>query len=321
MDTAAKKPLLVIVGPTAVGKTSLSLRLAESLEGEIVSADSMQIYRGMDIGTAKPSLNERSQIRHHLLDVISPAESFNVQDWVKLAEKAIDDIAARGKTPIIAGGTGLYVNALLDGFLFPDTSADPRLRQELEVKGEQDPEALHAELAQVDPDTAARLHPNDLRRVIRALEVYYRTGSPISVLQKKAKHAARPYRLLYIGLTRDRSDLYARINARVDEMLREGLVEEVRGLKERFLDGATDQARAQLTSLQALGYKEILWALEGQMPLEEAVDILKRDTRRYAKRQLSWFRRDPRIKWFNLTHSSEDEVQRTVIELWHQLHA
>lgn len=316
MTAAAKIPLLVIVGPTAVGKTALALRLAETLAGEIISADSMQIYQGMDIGTAKPSAEEQQRVRHHLIDIISPAETFNVQDWVKLAEKAIEDITARGKTPIVAGGTGLYVNALLDGFLFPDTSADPELRKKLEARGERDPASLHAELAQVDPAAAARLHPNDLRRVIRALEVYYRTGSPISVLQKKAQRAHRPYDPLYIGLTRDRADLYARINLRVDEMLQQGLLEEVKELKERFLD-ASRQNRAELTALQALGYKEILWALEGQKSLEEAVEILKRDTRRYAKRQLSWFRRDKRIKWFNLTHMSEREVHDRVVQLWH----
>ena len=206
----------------------------------------------------------------------------------------------------------------MDGFLFPDTSADPELRRQLEARGAEDPAALHAELAAVDPAAAAKLHPNDLRRIVRALEVYYRTGVPISALQKKVQRSTRPYKLLYIGLTRDRAELYERVNARVDQMLQEGLVEEVKGLKERFLD-PVGQGSQELTSLQALGYKEILWALNGTMSLEEAVEILKRDTRRYAKRQLSWFRRDPRVKWFNLTHLSEDEVYRQVTALWYEL--
>jgi len=310
-----KIPLLVIVGPTAVGKTSLSLELAEAISGEIISADSMQIYQGMDIGTAKPSHAEQQRVRHHLIDIVSPLESFNVQDWVNLAENVIDDIRQRDKAPIVSGGTGLYINALLDGFLFPDTSADPALRRSLEERGTQDPTALHRELAEVDPTTAQRLHPNDLRRVIRALEVYYRTGEPISALQKKAQNTARPYRPLYIGLTRDRDELYERINLRVDQMLHEGLVDEVQELIHRYLEGRRYDS-AELTALQALGYKEIIWGLTGKMSMSEAVELLKRDTRRYAKRQLSWFKRDDRIQWYNLTEVPENDVLEAIIEQW-----
>lgn len=313
-----KIPLMVIVGPTAVGKTALSLELAEKLDGEIISADSMQIYQGMDIGTAKPSAAEKARIRHHLIDVIPPTETFNVQDWITCAEEAIQDITRRGKAPIVSGGTGLYVNALIDGFLFPDTSADPELRRELEQRGRENPAALHKELADVDPETAERLHPNDIRRVVRALEVYHRTGEPISVLQKKASSSEPLYKLLYIGLTRDRQELYERINLRVDQMLEEGLIEEVRSLKERYLDERQED-QAKLTALQALGYKEILWGLTGEKTMEEAVALLKRDTRRYAKRQLSWFKRDKRIRWFNLSHSTEDDVIDTVTALWQEL--
>ncbi|NLM38952.1 MAG: tRNA (adenosine(37)-N6)-dimethylallyltransferase MiaA [Firmicutes bacterium] len=312
-----KIPLLVIVGPTAVGKTALSLKLAEELKGEIISADSMQIYQGMDIGTAKPSPAEQARIPHHLIDVVPPTEAFNVQDWVMLAEEAIQDITLRGNTPIVSGGTGLYVNALIDGFLFPDTSADPELRRQLEQRGRENPSALHKELADVDPETAQRLHPNDIRRVVRALEVYYRTGEPISTLQKKASTTERPYELLYIGLTRDRAELYERINLRVDQMIDEGLIEEVRTLVERFLESADDPAK--LTALQALGYKEIIWGLTGEKTMAEAVELLKRDTRRYAKRQLSWFKRDERIRWFNLSHTAEYDVIKTVTSLWQEL--
>ena len=307
-----KQAILVIVGPTAVGKTQLSLELAQERTGEIVSADSMQVYRGMNIGTAKPTTAEQQLVPHHLIDIRDPDQLFNAADFVSLAELAIKDIASRGKVPIVSGGTGLYIDALVDGFLFPDSKADPKLRRELRIRASKEPEALYKELERVDPQSAKRLHPNDLRRIVRALEVYYRTGEPISALQQKAAQAEKPYDPLFIGLTRNRPELYERINQRVDQMLTQGLVEEVKQLIEHYPH--------QPTALQALGYKEIVWYLKGNMSLEEAVEILKRDTRRYAKRQLSWFRRNTRIHWFNLSHEDLETVKAKVIDLWKGTH-
>jgi tRNA dimethylallyltransferase len=300
--------VLVIVGPTAVGKTELSLQLAERLGGEIISADSMQVYRGMDIGTAKATHVERQRVRHHLLDVVEPDQAFNVADYVALAENALAELAQRGVTPVITGGTGLYIDALLKGFLFPDTSADPIIRAELEAQAELDPSSLFAELEKVDPVSAERIHPNDKRRIIRALEVYRRTGEPISKLQHKAAEQDRPYRPLYIGLSRNRQELYERINRRVEIMIEDGLIDEVKELLMRYPE--------QPTALQALGYKEIAWYLNGRLQLTEAIELLQRDTRRYAKRQLSWFKRNKDIKWFNLSKLSGQEVMARIIEQW-----
>lgn len=304
----SKQAILVIVGPTAVGKTQLSLEIGQALSGEVISADSMQVYRGMDIGTAKPSIEEQRQVPHHLIDIRDPDQTFNAADFVSLAEEAVADIASRSKTPIVSGGTGLYIDALVDGFLFPDSKPDPKLRRELRLRASKEPDSLYEELKKVDPKSAERLHPNDLRRIVRALEVYYRTGKPISVLQQKAAQQEKPYNPLFIGLTRDRPELYERINKRVDQMLLDGLVDEVTQLIGRYPH--------QPTALQALGYKEIVWYLQNKMSLEEAVEVLKRDTRRYAKRQLSWFRRNSRIHWFNLSDSEPMEIKDKVIKLW-----
>ncbi|NMB01669.1 MAG: tRNA (adenosine(37)-N6)-dimethylallyltransferase MiaA [Firmicutes bacterium] len=303
-----RQKVLVIIGPTAVGKTELSLEIAEHFGAEIISADSMQVYRGMDIGTAKPSQAERQRVVHHLLDVVNPDETFNVADYIGLAEQVLQDLQRKATVPIVAGGTGLYVDALLDGFLFPDTSADPEIRQELEEVAKQDPTSLHIELQKVDPISAKRLHPNDLRRIIRALEVYRRTGEPISELQKKKQATERPYNPLYIGLTRDRSEIYQRVNERVDQMIKEGLVAEVEGLLQKYPE--------QPTALQALGYKEIALYLRGELTLPEAVELLKRDTRRYAKRQLSWFKRNQRIHWLNRSELSSEGIKEQIYSLW-----
>lgn len=304
-----KQRVLVVVGPTAVGKTELSLQLAQELGAEIISADSMQVYRGMDIGTAKPSQTDRELVVHHLLDVVDPDQSFNVADYVNLAEAVLADLEVRNVIPLLTGGTGLYVDALLDGFLFPDSSANPDLRAKLQARGEQDPLGLFAELQQVDPESAQKLHPNDLRRVIRALEVYHRTGEPISVLQRKKGQEIRPYEPLYIGLTRIREELYTRINQRVDQMINQGLISEVEALLKTYPE--------QPTALQALGYKEIVWYLQGQLNLDEAIEILKRDTRRYAKRQLSWFKRNKRIHWFDYSHQTPEEIKEAVLAIWY----
>lgn len=303
-----RQRILVLIGPTAVGKTELSLALAEELQAEIISADSMQVYRGMDIGTAKPSPEQRRRVPHHLLDVVDPDESFNVAGYVDMAEAVLCDLKARQVVPLLTGGTGLYIDALLDGFLFPDAPADPQIRRELEEQAVQDPLSLHRELEEVDPLSASRLHPNDLRRIIRALEVYRRTGEAISTLQQKREQHQRRYRPLYVGLTRDRQELYQRINERVDLMLEQGLIAEVSSLLSRYPE--------QPTALQALGYKEIASYLRGELSLESAVELLKRDTRRYAKRQLSWFRRNARIHWFNRSTLSEDQVRQAIMDLW-----
>ncbi|HBG01208.1 MAG TPA: tRNA (adenosine(37)-N6)-dimethylallyltransferase MiaA [Firmicutes bacterium] len=303
-----QQKILVILGPTAVGKTALSLDLARALGGEIISADSMQVYRGMDIGTAKPSREERRAVVHHLLDVVDPNESFNVADYVNLAEEVLADLKSLNTAAILSGGTGLYIDALLQGFLFPDTSADEAIRDELQAQAAEDPQSLFAELQEVDPASAKKLHPNDLRRVIRALEVYRRTGEPISILQRKKGEGTRPYQPLYIGLFRDRQNLYGRVDQRVDQMVQAGLVDEVEGLLATYPE--------QPTALQALGYKEIAYYLRGEMTLPEAIERLKRDTRRYAKRQLSWFRRNQQIHWFNCTDLTHERIKQEAQALW-----
>lgn len=300
--------VLAIIGPTAVGKTELSLRVAESLGAEIVSADSMQVYRGMDIGTAKPTRQEQQRVRHHLIDVVDPDQAFNVADYVALAETTLAALDNRAVIPILTGGTGLYVDALLEGFLFPDSAADPEVRAELEERAETDPAGLFTELERVDPKSAARIHPNDLRRIIRALEVYRRTGEPISLLQRKAAEQKRPYRPIYIGLTRKRQELYERINRRVEIMIEDGLISEVKQLLQTYPE--------QPTALQALGYKEIARYLQRRLTLAEAIELLQRDTRRYAKRQLSWFKRNKDIHWLDRSKLSDREILAEVIRFW-----
>jgi len=303
-----KQQVLVIVGPTAVGKTALSLEIASELEGEIISADSMQVYRGMDIGTAKPSRAERQRVVHHMLDVVDPDEPFSVADYVSQVEDILVRLKERGKLPLISGGTGLYVDALLKGFLFPDASADAEIRDRLQAQAAIDPLSLYERLKEVDPISADRLHPNDLRRIIRALEVYDRTGEAISSLQKKKQTSERPYQPLYIGLLRDRAELYARVDSRVDMMIEEGLIDEVELLLKAYPE--------QPTALQALGYKEIAYYLRGEMTLGDAVELLKRDTRRYAKRQLSWFKRNKDIHWFNCSEMPYEAVKGQIHSLW-----
>ncbi len=303
-----QQKVLVIIGPTAVGKTELSLQIAESLGAEIISADSMQVYRGMDIGTAKATPQEQARVQHHLIDVVNPDQAFNVADYVALAETSLAELKRQLIVPVLTGGTGLYIDALLEGFLFPDSAADPTLRAELEAQAKSNPARLFSELRKVDPLSAAKIHPNDLRRIIRALEVYQRTGEPISRLQRKAAQQQRPYNPTYIGLTRERQELYARINRRVELMIENGLIQEVKRLLEVYPE--------QPTALQALGYKEIAHYLRGDLTLAEAIELLQRDTRRYAKRQLSWFRRNKKIHWLNRSQLSDEEVLEKIMSLW-----
>ena len=289
------EPVVCIVGPTASGKTALSIALARAFDGEIISADSMQIYRGMDIGTAKPSPAERAGIPHHMLDVADPEEDYSVARYVEEASRAIADIHLRGKLPIVAGGTGLYVDSLLRGMDFAESPGDAVLRRALAERAQREGSGeLYAELARVDPEQAARLHINDTKRIIRALEVFYATGERLSEHNRRTREYPARYRAAVIGLTyADRALLYGRIEARVDQMLEDGLVDELRTLLGR---GVPESA----TSMQAIGYKELRPYLAGEKSLAEAAADLKQATRRYAKRQITWFRRNPDIRWFTV---------------------
>ncbi len=294
MSANEKFPLLVIVGPTAVGKTSLSIQLARQLRGEIISADSMQVYRYLDIGTAKPTPDEQKEAPHHLIDVVNPDQRFTVYDYQKLAQKAIVQVYERGKLPILTGGTGLYIKAVLDQYAFTKTQSDLHGRKELQKEAQKKgKEHLYARLEKIDPEAARRIHPNDLRRVIRALEYYQVTGEPISQQWKKTQEKESPYQAMMVGLNMPRPSLYERIEKRVDQMIAEGLIEEVEGLLKADYN-------KNLKPLQSLGYRHIINFLEGKWELDETVHYFKRDTRNFAKRQLTWFRADQRIHWYEL---------------------
>ena len=292
-----KQPLIILTGPTAVGKTALSIRLAKALDGEIISADSMQVYRHMDIGSAKITAQEMEGVPHHLIDVLDPWEEFNVAAFQKMALQAMEGIYARGHLPIITGGTGFYIQALLYGVEFEEDPEDSPVRRELydlaRREGESAPQVLHAMLAQVDPESASAIHPNNVKRVIRAIEYFRLTGTPISRHNAAMRKKEADYHFLYYVLTMDRERLYGRIDKRVDQMLSQGLVEEVSRLREMGC------CRGQ-TAMQGLGYKEILDYLDGKCSLDEAVYVLKRDTRHFAKRQLTWFKRERDVRWLNL---------------------
>jgi len=288
------KPILVIAGPTAVGKTDLSILLAQELRAEIVSADSMQIYRGMDIGTAKPAQEQRKLVYHHMIDIAEPDQPYSVGDYLRDARSAIDGIIASGGTPLIVGGTGLYIRALTRG-LFHGPPADLELRERLlERETEGDAGTLYADLVKVDPEAAVKIHPNDLRRTVRALEVYYLRDRKLSAFQRDHAFQDRPYRFRLLFLVRSRAELYSRIERRVDHMLAQGLEAEVKALMDRGY-------RPELISMQGLGYKHFLAHFLGKTTREEAVAFLKRDTKRYAKRQFTWFRREPETLWVDIT--------------------
>ncbi|MDO5134621.1 MAG: tRNA (adenosine(37)-N6)-dimethylallyltransferase MiaA [Eubacteriales bacterium] len=286
-----KKPLIVLTGPTAVGKTKLSIALARALSGEIISADSMQVYRHMDIGSAKITREEMGGVPHHLVDVLEPEEDFHIVLFQKLAKEAMAGIYDRGHIPILVGGTGFYIQAVTRDIDFTQAKQEEDCRRELELLArEKGKEYLHGLLAQVDPASAGEIHENNVKRVIRALEFYRQNGRPISSHNQEQRERRSPYELAYFVLNAPRDLLYRRIDARVEEMLSMGLVDEVRQLRDRGL-------RRGMVSMQGLGYKEILDYLEGECSLEEAVRILKRDTRHFAKRQLTWFRREPEVTW------------------------
>lgn len=288
-----KRKLIVLTGPTAVGKTKLSIALAKAVGGEIISADSMQVYKHMNIGSAKITPEEMEGIPHFLVDELEPQEEFNVLFFQKRAKAAMEEIYGRGRIPILVGGTGFYIQAVLYDIDFTPVHPETGLREKLErLALEKGSEYLHQRLREADPASAEEIHAKNVKRVIRALEYYQLTGEPISEHNRKQRQKKSPYEFFYFVLNDDRQRLYERIELRVDQMLKDGLVEEVHGLKEMGCDRS-------LVSMQGLGYKEILAFLEGDISLEEAVYLIKRDTRHFAKRQLTWFKREKAVTWIN----------------------
>lgn len=298
-----KQPLIAVVGPTASGKTAVGIELAKEYNGEVVSADSMQIYKGMDIATAKPDEEEMQEIPHHLISELEPTSSFSVAEYVKLAQQKIEDIAARGKLPILVGGTGLYVSSLIDNINFDNAITDGSVRRNLTEEAERiGNEAMLEKLREVDPEAAEKIPAANLVRIIRALEVYEVTGIPFSRHKELNRMQDSLYNACMIGLTyKDRSVLYDRINRRVDVMLEKGLIEECRAVYENKKLG---------TACQAIGYKELIPYFDGVKPKEECIDKIKQYSRNYAKRQLTWFRRDERIQWVEI---EEDTAFSTII--------
>ena len=296
-----KKPLIVLTGPTAIGKTSLSISLAKAVNGEIISADSMQVYKHMDIGSAKIRPEEMKGIPHYLVDVLEPEEEFHIVKFQQMAKAAMEEIYGKGKIPILVGGTGFYIQAVTRDIDFTEAKQEDAYRSELEALAEEKgAEYLHEMLQKVDPASAESIHAHNVKRVIRALEFYHQNGTPISAHNEEQKAQESPYNLAYFVLNGPREILYDRIDRRVDQMLEEGLVKEVENLKEMG-------CHRGMVSMQGLGYKEILACLEGEYPLEEAVRILKRDTRHFAKRQLTWFRREKDVIWVNKEEFNWDE--------------
>lgn len=297
------------MGPTATGKTAVGIELARKLDGEIISADSMAVYKGMDIGTAKPTPEERAEAVFHLIDVTSPDEDFSVAEFKRLAEESIADIVRRGKQPILVGGTGLYIRAVTRGLNIPSAAPNRELRERLKAEASEiGNEALLERLRAIDPETASRLHPNDLKRIIRALEVHALTGFPISHFHATAGTTEVAYHVRLFGLTMSRPALYQNIERRVDEQIQSGFVEEVRGL----LDNGYSP---DLPALKGLGYKQIAGYLVGEYDLRTAVDLLKRDTRRFAKRQFTWFRAEPGIHWIDVEDHNPGEVADEIMSL------
>ena len=289
--------LAAIVGPTAVGKSEVAVMVAEKLRGEILSCDSMQVYRGLDIGTAKATPEQRARVPHHLIDLVDPEVPYSVADYQREAKALIEDLNRQGRLPILVGGTGLYYQAVVDDYQLSPLLADPDVRRQLEHEADQGLERLYQELQKVDPESTRIIKPSDRKRIIRALEVCRITGKPFSEFQTRNRER---YRLAAVGLLAPRAELYRRIEERVDQMMRLGLVEEVRHLYAKGYDSS-------LNAMQALGYKQILRHLKGETTLEQAVAEIKKETRRYAKRQMTWFRKDKRIFWLDVTEYKETE--------------
>lgn len=296
-------PLIILTGPTAVGKSDLSIELAKQVGGEIISADSMQVYRHMDIGSAKIMPEQTGGIPHHLIDILEPSEAFNVATFKRLAGQAVSEIYGRGHIPVVVGGTGFYIQALLYDIDFTDNDEDTALRAQLEeIAASQGSDALFERLRRVDPESCGSIHPNNVKRVIRAIEFYEKTGTKISGHNREQQQNASPYNFAYFVLNDDREKLYGRIERRVDGMLEQGLVEEVSRL-------AAAGCTREMVSMQGLGYKEILDYLDGCTTLEEAVYLIKRDTRRFAKRQLTWFRRERDVIWVEKAEFGYDNAR------------
>ena len=304
-----KPRLIVIGGPTASGKTAAAVRLCQRIGGQVISSDSMQIYRGMDIGTAKPSTEEMNGVPHHLLSIADPGEKYSAAAYRELANEAIHSVYAAGQQPVVCGGTGLYIDALTKPMSFAEHTGNDALREELTLLSETEVGKfkLHKMLEEIDPDSAARLHVNDTRRVIRAIEVYRMTGRTITEQARLDQAREGDYSVVMFALNWPREILYDRINCRVDKMIAQGLVEEVRSLLNKGLSEGS-------TAMQALGYKEIVSALNGRMSMEEAIDAIKQGSRHYAKRQLTWFRRDERVHWIDAPGKSLDQIVDEMIK-------
>ncbi len=304
-----KNNLFILIGPTAIGKTALSIELAKRMNGEIISADSMQIYKFMDIGSAKITKEEMEDIPHHLIDIVLPNEEFTVANFKDRSIELIKDINSRGKLPIVAGGTGLYINSLVYNLNFAQVAPNDELRERLELLGnEYGNEYLHQELQKIDFESAERISVNDRKRIIRAIEIFEVTGKPMSEYNKNFRIPIDDYNLVMIGLNMDRAELYNRINARVDIMIEEGLIDEVKGLLEMGYN-------KDLVSMKGIGYKEVVMYLEGAISLDKSVELIKQGTRNYAKRQLTWFRRDNRIKWVNVEEFSNlNDLSQYIID-------
>ncbi|CUA80352.1 tRNA (adenosine(37)-N6)-dimethylallyltransferase MiaA [Anoxybacillus suryakundensis] len=300
-----EEKVVVLIGPTAVGKTKMSIELAKRLNGEIINGDSMQVYKGLDIGTAKIRQEEMEGIPHHLLNIKEPHESFSVAEFQTLARSLITDITRRGKLPIIVGGTGLYIQSVIYDYQFSDAPSNSLYRQSLERYS---PDELYEQLKRIDPLSAERIHPNNVRRVIRALEIYHCTGKTMTEWLKEQKRQL-VYNVALIGLAMEREKLYERINRRVDEMIAQGLIEEVKRLY--------DQGLHDCQAIQAIGYKELYAHLDGEITLEEAIEQLKQNSRRYAKRQLTWFRNQMPVRWFDMTDDTMFEMR--VNEILHYI--
>jgi len=295
------KPMIILSGPTAVGKTALSIELAKRVNGAIISADSMQVYKYMDIGSAKIMPEEMDGIKHYLIDALEPSDEFNIVVFQKMAKAALEEIYANGQIPIIAGGTGFYIQALLYDIDFDNQDCNEEYRANLEkIAEEQGAEVLHARLREIDPVSAEKIHANNIKRVIRALEFYDLTGKRISEHNENEKKKESPYNFAYFVLTDDRENLYKRIDLRVDLMVKNGLLDEVKRLKDMGY-------HRDMVSMQGLGYKEILDYLDGKCTLEEAIYIIKRETRHFAKRQLTWFRREREVCWIDKSQLDYDE--------------
>lgn len=307
MNNEKKIPLISVVGPTASGKTKLGVTLAKYFDGEVVSADSMQIYENMDIATAKPTAEEMNGVPHHLIGFLPPSESFSVARYVELAKEKISDISSRGKMPVLVGGTGLYVNSLSNNVNFAENDADEELRRELRRRAEQNGAGSLIEyLNEFDPESAMRIEPNNIKRVIRAIEIYKTTGITMTEHIRRSKLSGSPYNTVKIGLkAKDRQFLYDRINKRVDIMVKQGLLEEAKEILE---------SDCGMTAKKAIGYKELIPYFEGEKTLGEALEELKKQSRRYAKRQLTWFLRDEKIKWFDIdTFERYEELEAMAI--------